>query len=267
LYSEPFNLSSETTIKAIVTRAGFTDSEVTTETFYQVTTPTIQNNGSNAVSITSATEGATIYYTTNGSNPNTSSTEYTAPLTENISGVTIKALAVKDGMINSAIGSGAVTLSCATPVFTKSGDYISISCPFPSSGVAIYYTTNGDEPTSSSTPYTSPIPVVIGDVIKAIAVATGYNNSEVATKTIHNELTPTGGKYLITSQTDFEVFVDMASTIEGATIIMFFRQMLMQVQLSRYLLLELLTEAATPLVDSPTHFSTPSMVVWLRTSC
>ena len=120
-------------------------------------------------------------------------------------------------MINSAIGSGAVTLSCATPVFTKSGDYISISCPFPATGVTIYYTTNGDEPTSSSTPYTSPIPVVIGDVIKAIAVATGYNNSEVATKTIHNELIPTDGKYLITSQTDFEVFVDMASTTEGAT--------------------------------------------------
>ena len=217
LYSGPFDVTEETTIKAIVTRPGFTDSEVTTKTIYKVATPTIQDNGNYAVSITSETEGATIYYTTNGSNPTTSTTEYTAPLTENISGVTIKALAVKDGMINSAIGSGAVTLSCATPVFTKSGDYISISCPFPSSGVVIYYTTNGDEPTSSSTPYTSPIPVVIGDVIKAIAVATGYNNSEVATKTIHNELTPTGGKYLITSQTDFEVFVDMASTIEGAT--------------------------------------------------
>ena len=217
LYSEPFNLSSETTIKAIVTRAGFTDSEVTTKTIYKVVTPTIQANGNYAVSITSETEGATIYYTIDGSDPTTSSTEYTAPLTENISGVLIKAIAVKDGMINSAIGSGAVTLSCATPVFTKSGDYISISCPFPATGVTIYYTTNGDEPTSSSTPYTSPIPVVIGDVIKAIAVATGYNNSEVATKTIHNELTPTGGKYLITSQTDFEVFVDMASTIEGAT--------------------------------------------------
>ena len=74
-YSEPFVVTEETTIKAIVTRDGFTDSEVTTETFYQVTTPTIQNNGSNAVSITSATEGATIYYTTDSSNPDTSSTE------------------------------------------------------------------------------------------------------------------------------------------------------------------------------------------------
>ena len=150
----PFDVTEETTIKAIVTREGFTDSEVTTETFYQVATPTIQNNGSNAVSITSATEGATIYYTTNGSNPNTSSTEYTAPLTENISGVTIKALAVKDGMINSAIGSGSVTLSCATPVFTRNENNLTISCPFPATGVSIYYTKNGGEPTTSSTLYT-----------------------------------------------------------------------------------------------------------------
>ena len=215
-YVGPFDVTEETTINAIVTKNGFTDSEVITKTIYKVATPTIQDNGNYAVSITSETEGATIYYTIDGSDPTTSSTEYTAPLTENISGVTINAIAVKDGMINSAISSCAVTFSCATPVFTKNENYISISCPSPTSGVSIYYTKNGGDPTSSSTPYTSPIPVVIGDIIKAIAVATGYNNSEVATKTIHNELTPTDGKYLITSQTDFEVFVDMASTTAGA---------------------------------------------------
>ena len=160
LYSVPFDVTEETTIKAIVTRAGFTDSGVTTKTIYKVAPPTIQDNGNHAVSITSATEGATIYYTTNGSNPTTSTTEYTAPLTENISGVTIKAIAVKDGMINSAISSNAVTLSCATPVFTKNENYISISCPSPSSGVTIYYTKNGGDPTSSSAKYTDPIQVV-----------------------------------------------------------------------------------------------------------
>ena len=216
LYSVPFDVTEETTIKAIVTRPGFTDSDISTKTIYKVATPTIQDNGHYAVSITSETEGATIYYTIDGTDPTTSTTEYTAPLTENISGVLIKAIAVKDGMINSAIGSGAVTLSCATPVFTKSGDYISISCPFPATGVTIYYTKNGGDPTSSSAKYTDPIQVVTGDVIKAIAVADGYNNSEVATKTIHNDLTPTGGKYLINSQTDFEIFADMASTTAGA---------------------------------------------------
>ena len=215
-YSEPFVVTEETTIKAIVTRDGFTDSEVTTETFYQVTTPTIQNNGSNAVSITSATEGATIYYTIDDSNPTTSSTVYSGPLSENISGVTIKAIAVKDGMINSAIGSGSVTLSCATPVFTRNGNSLTISCPFPATGVSIYYTKNGGEPTTSSTQYTGAISVDIDDVIKAIAVAEGYNNSEVATKTVYDELLPIDGKYYINNQTDFEKFVDMASSTQGA---------------------------------------------------
>ena len=216
LYSGPFDVTEETTIKAIVTRAGFTPSDITTTTISKVATPIIQDNGDHAVSITSETEGATIYYTIDGSDPTTSSIVYSGPLTENISGVTIKAIAVKDGMINSAMASGAVTLSCANLVFTRSGNSLTISCPFPTSGVTIYYTKNGGDPTSSSTPYTSPILVEIGDVIKAIAVATGYNNSEVASKTIYNELTPTDGKYLINNQTDFEIFVDMASTTEGA---------------------------------------------------
>ena len=217
LYSGSFVVSSTVTIKAIATKEGYVDSDVKTKFFDQVATPSIQDNGSNAVSITSETEGATIYYTIDGSNPTTSSPVYSVPLTENISGVEIKAIAVKDGMINSAVRSGTVTLSCAKPVFTRSGNTLTITCAFPTSGVDIYYTKNGGDPTSSSTPYTSPISVEIGDVIKAIAIAPGYNSS-VATKTIYNELTPTDGKYLINSQTDFEVFVDMASTTEGAAL-------------------------------------------------
>ena len=216
LYSEPFGVSSTVTIKAIATKDGYVDSDVTTESFNQVATPSIQNNGSNAISITCATEGATIYYTTNGDTPNTSSAEYTVPLTENVSGVTIRAIAVKDGMINSAVQSGSVTLQCAKPIIAKSGDNVTISCNFPASGVSIYYTTNGDDPTSSSALYSGAILVSSGDVIKAIAIASGYDDSEVATKTIHTDLTPTDGKYLINNSADFETFVDMASEVDGA---------------------------------------------------
>ena len=215
-YVDPFDVTAQTTIKAIVTRTGFTDSEVTTKTIYQVATPTIQNNGSNAISITCATVGAAIYYTLDGSTPTTSSTPYTEPLTENVSGVTIKAIAVKDGLVNSVVGSGIVTLQCSKPVLTKSGNSVTISCAFPSN-VSIYYTMDGSEPSSSSTLYTGPINVVQHDIIKAIAVASGYDDSPVATKTIHDDLSPTEGKYLISSQTDFETFVDMANEELGAS--------------------------------------------------
>ena len=216
-YSEPFDVSSTVTIKAIATKTGYDDSEIASATFTQVATPTIQNNGSNAISITSATEGVTIYYTTDGSTPTTSSTQYTGPLPENVSGVTIKAIAVKDGFINSAVASGSVTLKCARPVIAKSGDNVTISCAFPATGVTIYYTKGGSTPTSSSTKYTSAIPVEIGDVVKAIAIASGFDNSDIATKTILKDLTPTDGKYLINNQSDFEVFVDMAGSEDGAS--------------------------------------------------
>ena len=212
LYEGPFDLTAQTTIKAIVTRPGFTDSEVATATFYKVATPTIQNNGENAISITCETAGTTIYYTTDGTDPTTSSAQYTGPLTEDVSRKTIKAIAVKNGMINSSIGTGNITLQCAKPVFTRNGNELTISCTFPTSGVSIYYTTNGDNPTSSSNEYSGEITVSENNVIKAIAIATDYEDSEIATKKIFTPLEPTDGKYILDTQEKFENFIDMAST-------------------------------------------------------
>ena len=75
-YSGPFSLSSATTLKAIAINSDYEPSTVTESALSQVATPTIQNNGSNAISITTTTSDATIYYTTDGSDPTTSSTEY-----------------------------------------------------------------------------------------------------------------------------------------------------------------------------------------------
>ena len=181
LYSVPFDVTEETTIKAIVTRAGFTDSEVTTKTIYKVVTPTIQDNGNYAVSITSGTEGATIYYTIDGSDPTTSSTEYTAPLTENISGVLIKAIAVKDNMINSDIGEGEIYIKCVTPVITYDNSTSKVSITSTTPECSIYYTTNGDTPTASSTPFSDPFSIDNQtEYIKAIATKSGYAVSEIA---------------------------------------------------------------------------------------
>lgn len=203
-YTDPFVVTEETTIKAIVTKNGFTNSEVITNTIHKVATPIIQDNGNHAVSITSETEDATIYYTIDGTTPTTSSTEYTGPSAE-LSGKPIKAIAVKDGMINSAVASATVTLSCANPVFTMSGNNLTISCSFPENDVTIHYTINGDDPTESDNEYTKPISVAIGDVVKAIAVATGYNDSEVATYTYTLPVISydyTTGKVSITSDLD-----------------------------------------------------------------
>ena len=223
-YTGPFSVTSPTTVKAIATHGGLDPSVVAELIIPQVATPTIQNNGNNAVSITTATVGATIYYTTDGSTPTTSSTQYTVPLTENISGVTIKAIAVKEGMITSVVGSNAVILQCAEPVIARSGnDGFTVSCSFPASGVTIYYTTDGSAPTTSSSSISSggTVSCTLPVTVNAMAVAANYDNSDVSTATLKEGMDgdgSVGNPYTIKYQVDVKDFIDHVNTAEGASL-------------------------------------------------
>ena len=64
--------------------------------------------GNVTIEIICLTEGATIYYTTNGTDPTTESMVYTGPVTI-YQNTTFKAIAVKDGMLDSAIATGTFT--------------------------------------------------------------------------------------------------------------------------------------------------------------
>ena len=137
------------------------------------------------VTITCATDGAEIYYTTDGSEPTESSTEYTAAISIT-EAVTLKAIAVKDGMNDSAVSSASYTIkgTVSTPAFSvasgavNSGTSVTISCA--TDGAEIYYTTNGSEPTASSTEYTGAISITEAVTLKAIAVKDGMNGSAVS---------------------------------------------------------------------------------------
>ena len=210
-YSAPFSVTSPTTVKAIATHAGYLASDAATLAITQVATPTIQNNGSNAISITCATTDATIYYTTDGSTPTTSSTEYTGPLTENVSGVTIKAIAVKENMITSEVGSGSVMLTCSKPTIVQLGKHVAITCSFPTEAT-IRYTTDGSTPGSSSTAYPgTPVDIsalTLPITIKAYVSASGYTDSEVETLSISSFGNGTAADpYIIGSDKDFKDFI------------------------------------------------------------
>ena len=75
-----------------------------------------------SVTITCGTEGAKIYYTTDGTEPAASSTEYTAAISVTAA-VTLKAIAVKDGMNDSAVASASY-LIIPTKATCVPGDFV-----------------------------------------------------------------------------------------------------------------------------------------------
>ncbi|MGB9337091.1 MAG: chitobiase/beta-hexosaminidase C-terminal domain-containing protein, partial [Candidatus Acidiferrales bacterium] len=195
-YTAPFTLTATTTVNAIATAASFLPSAVATAT-YTLETPAATPTFSPApgtyataqqVTLSDTTGGATIYYTTNGSTPTTSSTKYTGAISVAVT-TTIKAIAAATGFLNSAVASGTYTLEtpAATPTFSPApGTYATaqqVTLLDTTSGATIYYTTNGSTPTTSSTKYTGAISVTVTTTIKAIAAATGFLNSAVASGT------------------------------------------------------------------------------------
>lgn len=106
-----------TSIKAIAIKAGLDDSEIASASYTLAepcATPTFspaagEVEKGTTITISTETDGATIYYTTNGTTPTTSSTTYSSAITIN-SAMTIKAIAAKDGMANSEVASASYTI-------------------------------------------------------------------------------------------------------------------------------------------------------------
>jgi len=188
------------------------------------------------VSISCETPGATIYYTTSGNNPviGTIYTKvYSGPFTL-LESATVRAIAILDGMGNSAISASFITIInsgiCRSPIFLSSGGMyegsfmVNISTPTPSG--EIWYTTNGntpriDIPNSFTKRYTSPFRIYGSLTVKAITVRSDLVNSLVSSASyiIYNphivsnpEFNPTSGLY------NDPQLISMSTTTQGAKI-------------------------------------------------
>ena len=166
--------------------------------------PTITNNFDGTFTIQAET-GATIYYTTDGTTPTTStSTSGTTPIqvsqTENLA--VIKAIAHQTG---DPFPSGVATYNlpvCDRPVITVEGNTVTITCP--TAGATIHYVTSG-EVTTSSPSYSGPFSLGDATFVKAIATKTGYYKSSEAVYapvvTVHSssEIDDKTGNYILAS--------------------------------------------------------------------
>jgi len=188
-FTSAITVSASETLKAIATASGDTNSAVATAAYTLVApTPALSlaagsYGSSQTETITDSNSAATIYYTTNGTTPTTSSTKYAAAFTVNAS-ETVEAIAVVSGYSNSATVSAAYTFVAPTPKLSlAAGSYGSSQTETitdSNSAATIYYTTNGTTPTTSSTKYTAAFTVNASETVEAIAVITGYSNSATA---------------------------------------------------------------------------------------
>ncbi len=238
LYAAPFTLTTSGTVKAIafkdtekssITSAVFTINTVADS----VSNPVINPNGgtfesSTQVSITSSTSGAAIWYTTDGSTPTDTSILYTAPFTLTTS-ATVKAIAFK-ATEQSSITSAAFTInvvadSVSNPIINPNGgvfeDLAQVSITSPTSGAAIWYTTDGSTPTDTSTLYAAPFTLTTSGTVKAIAfkdtekssiTSAVFTINTVADSVSRPVINPNGGSFEDLAQ------ISITSPTSGASI-------------------------------------------------
>ncbi len=194
IYSAPINIASSITLKAIAIKTGMADSDVSSASFViqdSVSAPVFNPPaGSYAsaqnVSIISATSGASIFYSTNGSTPTILSSQYTSPVSIT-SNTTLKAIAVKTGMTASTVSSADYTImqKISAPVFNPAaGSYEgtqSVTIASATAGSNIYYTLDGSIPSASSTLYGSAISISSNLTVRAIALKNGMSDSDIST--------------------------------------------------------------------------------------
>ena len=149
--------------------------------------PTITQSYKNMetlVTIKSGVPSAEIFYTTDGSEPTTSSTRYTEPFSVTAANTVVKAVAQGDGYLLSDVAEVAIELKEAGPVPTINVEQkgnesiVTLACSNPD--VSIFYNYEALNDSTKSTKYTGPITLVTNKTISAFTASQSLVPSDLA---------------------------------------------------------------------------------------
>jgi hypothetical protein len=134
VYTDPIAITTDTTVNAIASAPGYIQSAMSSATFtFSDQTPAVTflpaagtYTAAQKVTLSDTDSNATIYYTTNGSPPTASSTQYKGPFTVGTS-MTINAIAIDAALANSNVTTAAYLIQAAPPTINFSSGFSSVT--------------------------------------------------------------------------------------------------------------------------------------------
>lgn len=219
-YTGPITLDATATLLARATKPWLDGSDVATASF-TLLRPSAdplaefkQSEGLTEVTLTSSRQGAApesyrIFYTLDGTEPTSASTPYTGPIRVKAAATVLKALLIESA--TDATPSAVITWSVpftpagqseqpgqsAMPLINRRTDadgtvWVELKAPDGADTEAIYFTTDGTEPTESSAVYTGEIKVTKTLTVKAALKERGKSLSPTASLLIEVGTTGSG---------------------------------------------------------------------------
>ena len=187
------SVTATSTLKAKAWATGWSPSNTASAVYtLKVATPTFSPvagtyTTAQTVTLTTATTGATIRYTTDGSDPTSASTAYTAPIAVAHT-MTVKARGFKTGYTDGDVGTASYTMNFGTlPTPTASpaaGTYttsVTVTVTDSNPNATLRYTTDGTTPTTTSPIYTAPLMFTVTTTLKVAAFSPDYTTSATTT--------------------------------------------------------------------------------------
>jgi len=193
IYRAPVVLTkTDMVVKAKAFAAHMSPSEVAESVAFilEASDPTISPNGGIFVNtaqltISTATPGAAIYYTLDGSTPTSISNKYTGSFAVGVTDLVVKAVALHTGLAASSVAeSAAFTIQASPPQLNPSGGAFTaealIKVTSATAGAGFRCTLDGSQPTAE-TPYVeSPVSVTAtGSLVRCVTTKSGLSVSDV----------------------------------------------------------------------------------------